>query len=121
MCAVPSTLKPVVLLTPTSTTVNVSTSVTLNCTPSLSNASQYNGANVNFQYQLNGGHVFHNMNKVISGGTVPTDSTQLTMNTSSAGTYTCNVTINGHNNSAITGSSVSEPDMTQIFVQSKPI
>ena len=116
---VPSTLTPVVSLTPAFSTVDVGSSVMLNCTPSLSNANQYNGANVNFQYQLNGGNVFRNVNKTISGGIVPIDSIQMTTNTSSVGTYTCNVTVNGDGISTITGSSASGQDTAQITAQSK--
>ena len=120
MCAVPPTLKPGVLLTPTSTTVDIGSSVTLTCSPSLSdNVSQYNGAKVKFQYRLNGGSVFRDVNIAISEGTVPTDSTQLTIDTSFAGTYTCTVTINGHGISIITGSSASRQSVAQVTIQGK--
>ena len=107
-------------LTSTSSTVEVGSSVTLTCSFSLSNESQYIGANTNFQYQFNGGIVFRDVNIAIRGNTLETDSTEpLTMNTSSAGTYTCNVTINAFGNTNFSGSSASGQNMTQITVQSK--
>lgn len=122
MHTVRSSLVPNVKLTPASSTVDVGTFVTLICTPSLSssfNASQYNGSNINFQYQLNGGSTFHNVNKVIGGGALLTDSVQVTINTSSAGTYTCTVTINGEGIKLVTGSSASGQDTANITAQSK--
>ena len=110
---------PTVSLTPTPSTVVVGSSVTLTCSPSLSDASQYSEANVNFQYHLNEGSVFRNINLPISGVVVQTDSPQLKINTSSAGNYTCTVTINGEDISTITGSSTSGQDMAQIIAESK--
>ena len=99
--------------------IDIGSSVSLTCAPSVSNVNLYDGANVNFQYQLNGGSVFHNMNKLISGGTIPTDMLEVTMNTTAAGAYVCSVTINGEDVSTITGSSASGEDITEITVQSK--
>ena len=56
---------------------------------------------------------------MISGGTVPTDSTELKVNTSSAGTYTCSVTINGEDTSLIAGNSTSGQGTAEIAAQSK--
>ena len=117
---VPSTLIPTVILNSNSSKADVGSSVTLICSPSLSDASQYNGANINFQYQHNGDSgAFRFVNKMISGGTVPTDSTELTVDTSSAGTYTCSVTISGLDISFISGSSASGQGSVQITAQSK--
>ena len=64
--------------------------------------------------------MFREMNIEISGETLLADSTPpLTIDTSSAGTYTCNVTINGGGSSTITGSSASGQGMAQITAQSK--
>ena len=109
---------PMVKLTLSSNTKDIGSSINLTCISSLSDASQYNGANMNFQYQYQSS-VFHNKNKTISGGTLPTDSTELMVNTSSAGTYTCTVTINGHGSPTITGSSESGQDTAQLIVRSK--
>ena len=118
-CTVPSALIPSVSLTPAPSTVDVGSSATLTCTPSISNVSQYNGANVNFQYQLYEGSVFLNVDKTISGGAVPTDSTLLMIDTLTAGIYTCTVTINGLGISTINGSSSSGQDTAQITARSK--
>ena len=106
-------------MTSDSSTVDVGSSVTLTCTPSVIDASQYNGANINFQYQLIGGSVFRNENDMISEGTVPTDNTELTVNTSSAGTYSCSVTINGLDSPFITGNSKSIEGTADVTAQSK--
>ena len=121
---VPFTLTLNVSLTPTSSTVDVGSSVTLTCTPSLLDASQYNGANIIFDYQHNvdsGVHVFiWSVHKKISSGIVPNDSIAVEVDTSSAGIYTCTVTINGLDVSSITGmNSASGQSMAQITAQSK--
>ena len=110
---------PEVVLSPTSSMIGIGSSVSLTCAPSVSNVNLYDGANVNFQYQLNGGSIFHNMNKVISEGTIPTDMLEVIMNTTAAGAYVCAVTINGESVSTIAGSSASGEGTTQITAQSK--
>ena len=121
MCAVPPTLMAEVSLTAAPSTVVVGSSVTLTCTPTLSdNASLYNGANVNFLYRHSGSSgTIDFRNKVIMDGTVPTDSTQMTIDTSSAGTYTCTVTISEGDILHVIGSGKIGQNTTQITAQSK--
>ena len=115
-----------VSLAPNSSIVDIGSSTILTCTPSLTDANQdanqYKGAKVSFLYQHSGNSTpVHFASKVISEGTLPTDSTPpLTIGISSAGIYTCTVTISEDDNSLhVIGTSDSGVGKAEITAQSK--
>ena len=101
-------------LIPDSSLVNIGSSVNLTCGLSLENATKYNGFNITFEYYDNKGSAFRVVTMIVGEGMITTATAMVIANTSSAGTYTCNVTISDMNGSIAAGQ-----DTNNITVLSK--